>query len=43
MNKSLIETTMLDFNSKAIQDLIKDNGWTLLNEFERIKAIYNYG
>ncbi len=42
MQKYLTETPMLDFSAPAIQKLIKQRGWRLLGEFERIKAIYNY-
>lgn len=38
----LKQTRMLDYESKSIQELIATRGWRSLNEFERIKAIYNY-
>lgn len=42
MDKYLKETTMLDHNSIIIQKLIKNKGWLSLDEYERIKEIYNF-
>lgn len=42
MQKYLEETAMLNFSHKSIQRLIKSRNWINLNEFERIKAIYNF-
>ena len=42
MNTLLEETKMLDFNSPEIQDLIKSKNWKELDEFHKIKAIYNF-
>lgn len=42
MEKYLNETKMLDFFHKSIQGLIISRNWLNLNEFEKIKAIYNF-
>ncbi len=42
MNKYLEETKLLDYNNKNIQKLITERKWMDLDEFNRIKAIYNY-
>lgn len=42
MERYLQETKMLDFSHKSIQRLIAERNWHNLNEFERIKAIYNF-
>ena len=42
MEKYLKETPMLNFSNSKIQTLIVQRGWNSLNEFERIKSIYNY-
>lgn len=42
MERYLKETPMLNFSAPSIQDLIAKRGWLSLNEFERIKSIYNY-
>ena len=42
MNKYLVETKLLDYNNKNIQKLITERKWMDLDEFNRIKAIYNY-
>lgn len=42
MEKYLKETKMLDFSNSQIQQLIKDRKWKDLEEFQRIKAIYNF-
>lgn len=38
----LKETAMLDYNSPAIQDLICKKRWSELDDFNKIKQIYNY-
>lgn len=42
MEKYLKETSLLDFSNPKIQQLIKDRKWKDLEEFQRIKAIYNF-
>ncbi len=42
MDRYLAETLMLDFSNYRIRKLIKRRGWHRLDEFERIKAIYNF-
>lgn len=42
MEKYIEETKMLDFSHKSIQGLIISRNWLNLNEFERIKRIYNF-
>lgn len=42
MEKYLKETKMLDSSNPQIQQLIKDRKWKDLEEFQRIKAIYNF-
>lgn len=42
MEKYLKETKMLDFSNPQIQQLIKNRKWKDLEEFQRIKAIYNF-
>lgn len=42
MQQYLVETKMLDFSHPSIQNLIKDNGWKQLGEFDKIKAIYDF-
>lgn len=42
MNEYLLETRMLDYQSKAIQTLIKNKGWKQLSSYECIKEIYNF-
>ncbi len=42
MERYLQETKMLDYSSPSIQKLIESRGWKRLNEFERLKAIYNF-
>lgn len=41
MDKYLEETPMLNFSHKSIQELIKNRKWQELDEFNRIKEIYN--
>lgn len=38
----LKETCMLDYSNPAIQELIQKKKWKELDEFERIKGIYNF-
>lgn len=38
----LQETKMLNFNSPAIRGLISERGWDNLDEFNKIKQIYNF-
>lgn len=40
--KYLKSTQMLDFEDEQIQELIQRKGWRQLDEFGRIKAIYNF-
>ncbi len=42
MHDYIGETKMLDFSSPSIQNLIKLRGWNNLDEFNKIKQIYNY-
>ena len=42
MEQYLQETRMLDYSNKSIQILIEKRGWKNLNEYERLKSIYNY-
>ena len=42
MPNYLKETKMLDYSNRSIQQLINTKGWWSLNEYDRIKAIYNY-
>ena len=42
MEQYLQETRMLDYSNKSIQILIEMRGWKNLNEYERLKSIYNY-
>lgn len=42
MQKYIEETKMLDFSHKSVQRLITLRNWINLNEFDRIKAIYNF-
>jgi len=42
MERYLQETRMLDYTSPSIQKLIESRGFKNLNEFERLKAIYNF-
>lgn len=43
MDKKFIEATpMLNYNSLQLQGLVKTRKWNELNEYERIKAIYEY-
>lgn len=42
MDRYLDETEMLDYSNAAIQKLIQARAWRDLDDFDRIKAIYNY-
>lgn len=42
MEKYLKETKMLDYSSKNIQQLIQERNWNDIEEFERLKSIYNF-
>ncbi len=42
MEQYLQETSMLDFSDESIQTLVKSRQWKELEEFERLKSIYNY-
>lgn len=42
MNKYLEETKMLNFSNHQIQLLIKSKKWQTLDEFNKIKAIYEF-
>jgi len=41
-NRYLGKTHMLDYDNYMIQELIRERGWKMLPEFERIRAIYNF-
>lgn len=42
MENYLKATNMLDFSTDSIQKLIQDRQWKSLDEYNRIKQIYNY-
>ncbi len=42
MNKYLKETKLLNYSSKSIQDLIQEKKWKDLDDFNKIKEIYNF-
>lgn len=42
MNKYLESTVLLNYENRAIQQLVDKRGWCQLAEYERIRAIYNY-
>lgn len=42
MNNYLEKTKMLDYDSKAIQDLILVRGWASMETFNKIQEIYNF-
>lgn len=42
MDKLLQETKMLDYSNSAIQELISKRGWKELDDFNKIRSIYNY-
>ena len=41
-NEYLSQTHMLDYDNYKIQELIRERGWRVLPEFERIRSIYNF-
>lgn len=42
MEKYLKETKMLDYTNENIQQLIQKRKWNTMEEFERLKSIYNF-
>lgn len=42
LEKYLRETRMLDYSNSSIQELIRSRGWREIEDFERIKSIYNF-
>ncbi len=42
MDRYLKETEMLDYSNSDIQALINKKGWKSMEDFERLKSIYNY-
>lgn len=42
MERYLEETKMLNFSNKNIQELIKNRHWNEMDEFDRLKSIYNF-
>ena len=42
MNRYLKETKMLDYSNPNIQQLIENRKWLELQEFDRLKSIYNF-
>ena len=42
MNKYLKATKMLDYSNPNIQQLIENRKWLELQEFDRLKSIYNF-
>ena len=42
MDKYLKETKMLDYSNANIQQLIRERRWKNINEFERLKSIYDF-
>ena len=42
MEQYLRETRMLDYSNPRIQALIEKRGWNHLDEFERLKSIYDF-
>ena len=42
MDKYLKETKMLDYSNENIQQLIRERRWKHINEFERLKSIYDF-
>ena len=42
MEKYLKETFMIDYSNSSIQKLVKSRGWKEMEEFERIRDIYNF-
>lgn len=42
MDKYLLKTKILDFDSKAISDLVEKKGWKNLDQKNKISSIYNF-
>ena len=42
LDKYLRETHMLNYSKSSIQELIESRGWKEIEDFERIKSIYNF-
>lgn len=42
MDKYLKETKMLNYSNENIQQLIRERRWKNINEFERLKSIYDF-
>lgn len=42
MDRYLLETRMLDYSNHRIQALVNEEKWEELDEFNRIKSVYNY-
>ena len=42
MDKYLKETKMLNYSNANIQQLIRERRWKNINEFERLKSIYDF-
>lgn len=42
MNKYLKETNLLNYSKESIQELIKEKNWKDLDDFNKIKEIYNF-
>ena len=42
LDKYLRETHMLNYSNSSIQELIESRGWKEIEDFERIKSIYNF-
>lgn len=42
MKDYLKETKLLNYNRRAIQDLVQLQGWSCLPAFQRIEQVYNY-
>ena len=38
----LRETPLLDYSAKPIEKLIENRGWKMLDEFQRIREIYDF-
>lgn len=42
MNDFLSESELLDFSSHAIRDVVKNKGWLKLDDYNKIKKIYDF-
>ena len=42
MNRYIQETPLLDYSNWRIQELVAVRKWNQLEQYERIKSIYNY-